>query len=98
MNYRLFLELDGKKTTNFYGLIFWVPVEDKSVLRLKNQSRTGKTDAFSSPGALHKTYSDRLLYWAVYCTKLNLTDYYTWQRTVQIFTLADFYILSNSEV
>ena len=28
MNYRLFLEFD-EKTPNFYGPIFWLPVEDK---------------------------------------------------------------------
>ena len=48
MNYRLSLRI-GRKKTNFYGPIFLLPVEDKSVLRLKNRSRTNKTDDFSSP-------------------------------------------------
>ena len=48
INYRLLLRI-GRKKTNFYGPIFLLPVEDKTVLRLKNRSRTGKTDDFSSP-------------------------------------------------
>ena len=46
--YRLSLELDGKKR-NFMDRFFCFLLRTKSVLRLKNRSRTGKTDDFSSP-------------------------------------------------
>ena len=47
--YRLSLELDGKKRI-FMDRFFCFLLRTKSVLRLKNRSRTGKTDDFSSPG------------------------------------------------
>ena len=50
MNYRLFLELDYKKKRIFMDRFFLFLLRTKSVLRLKNLSRTGKTDDFSSPG------------------------------------------------
>ena len=46
--YRLSLELDGKKRI-FMDRFFCFLLRTKSVLRLKNRSRTGKTDDFSSP-------------------------------------------------
>ena len=46
--YRLSLELDGKKRI-FMDRFFCFLLRTKSVLRLKNGSRTGKTDDFSSP-------------------------------------------------
>ena len=41
-------ELEGKKRT-FMDRFFCFLLRTKSVLRLKNRSRTGKTDDFSSP-------------------------------------------------
>ena len=54
--YRLSLELDGKKRI-FMDRFFCFLLRTKSVLRLKNRSRTGKTDDFSSPAFNHMELS-----------------------------------------
>ena len=49
MNYRLLLRIGRKKKRTFMDRFFCFLLRTKSVLRLKNRSRTGKTDDFSSP-------------------------------------------------